>query len=492
MKSNIMIIDDLSKDYHGVQALKNVSFDIKEGEILGLIGENGAGKSTLIKLIAGAIEKSSGSIIFNNNKVSFNNPKSAIDAGIGVVYQEFNLFPNLTVYENIFFGIEIKNKYGYLNRQKMIRKFEQIIKKLGFDFSVRKKVSTLTTAYQQIVEIAKCIQRDVKLLIMDEPSAPLTENEVHKMFHVIKELNKSGVTIVYISHKLDEIIELSNRIAVLRDGEFITMIENENINEDILINHMVGRPLDEIFPEKLFSVEPDKMVVKDLSGGMIKDVSFNLKRGEILGFGGLVGSGRTELMRLIFGADMHSKGMISIDGTDVKIKSPRDAISCGIAFVPEDRKHHGLILNKNILFNASLPTLKSFTKGLKIQYDRVDTEVRKSTDTLLLKSSSLKQLTLHLSGGNQQKVVLSKWLISNSDILILDEPTRGIDVGAKQEIYLLIRELAARGKSIIVVSSEMPELIGLSHRILVMKQGMISGEVFESDMTQENILKLAS
>lgn len=493
-KEMILELKNISKDYYGVPALKNVSLNFKKGEIHGLIGENGAGKSTLIKIIAGAISKSSGEILFEDEAIDFTKPKDSIDAGIGVVYQEFNLFLNLAIYENIFFGIEIKNELGIINRKKMIEESQKIVNDLGFDFDVREPVKTLTTAYQQIVEIAKCLNRQAKVIIMDEPSAPLTDSEIKVMFDMVRELNKQGVTIIYISHKLNEIIDLTDRISVLRDGEYITTVDTEQVDENDLIKYMVGRNMEEIYPEKVISNSEVVLKCEGISGGIVKDVSFDLHKGEILGFGGLVGAGRTELMRLIFGADPLSSGTVNINDEVVAVHSPKDAITHGIALVPEDRKHHGLILNKSVFFNSALPSFNRFSKTAfkLVRFKKLDEEVDSYSKKLKLKANNKDQTVLHLSGGNQQKVVLSKWLLKDSSILILDEPTRGIDVGAKQEIYNLVKELAGQGKSIIVISSEMPELIGMSHRVLVMKDGKISGEVQNDEMTQERIMKLAS
>lgn len=494
MKDNVILsLKNVTKEYYGVKALDNVSFDIRRGEIHGLVGENGAGKSTLIKSIAGAIEMTKGSIYFNSELMSLKSPAEAIEKGIGVVYQEFNLFPNLTVYENIFFGIEIK-KNNILDRPKMIEKAKELVKELGFDFDVEVKVKSLSTAFQQITEIAKCINHNVELIIMDEPSAPLTENEVDEMFKVVKKLNDRGVTIIYISHKLNEILELSNRISILRDGKYITTINKEDANEKLLIKHMVGREIEEKHPTKKYNDGEVILQCEHLQGDKVKDVSFNLKKGEVLGFGGLVGAGRTETVRLLFGADKKNAGKIIVNGKEVKINSPTDAINSKIGLIPEDRKSQGLILNKSIFLNCLLPSLKTYSKGItgRINFKHAHEDVAKLFDLLKVKAQNQEQLVRNLSGGNQQKVVLEKWMLKDCDILILDEPTRGIDVGAKQEIYQLIHDLSEKGKSIIVISSEMPELIRVSHRVLVMHEGEITGELTGDDINQEAIMSLAS
>lgn len=484
---------NLSKDYFGVPALKNVSFKVRKGEIHGLIGENGAGKSTLIKIISGAIQPTSGDITFENKSLSIKRPIDAIEQGIGVVYQEFNLFPNLTVYENIFFGIELK-KNSTLNRSLMIKKAKEIILDLGFDFDVTQQVKRLSTALQQVTEIAKCLIHKLKLIIMDEPSAPLTDNEVDDLFKVIRRLNDQGVTIVYISHKLNEILEITDRVTVLRDGQFIKTVDTSEADESILIKYMVGRDIADIYPLKTINNSTTILEVKNLCSNKIKNVSFHLKKGEILGFGGLVGAGRTEVMRLIFGADKIDNGEIIVNNQKIKVNRPQDAIQLGIGLIPEDRKLHGLILNKSIFMNCLLPSINEYSNTLlgNIDFKKSDRDIRKYYDKLQIRATSTGQIVQTLSGGNQQKVVLGKWMLRNCEILILDEPTRGVDVGAKQEIYQLISQLSNEGKSIIVISSEMPELIGLSHRVMVMRDGRITGELVGSSISQEKIMELAS
>lgn len=487
-------LQGLTKAYHGNVVLNDVSFDLKRGEIHGLIGENGAGKSTLIKIISGAIEATAGDIVYKNEKTKITNPHDAIEKGVGVVYQEFNLFPNLTVYENIFFGRELKFSSGILDRKQMMIQSKKIINQLGFDFDVLLPVKRISTAYQQIVEIAKCINHDIELLIMDEPSAPLTESEVEDLFKVVKTLNQQGVTVLYISHKLSEILYLTDRITVLRDGQYITTLNTTDTYENELIRYMVGREIEDIYPDKVLSDGQEILRVEALSNHQINDASFTLHRGEVLGFGGLVGAGRTELARLIFGADKKQSGNIYINQQLVDIQTPMDGISQGIGLIPEDRKLHGLILNKSIYFNALLPSLQDYLRKPwpVIDFKKSQQDISNLYDLLNIKAVDLDQKVQYLSGGNQQKVVLEKWLLKDCDILILDEPTRGIDVGAKEEIYELIKDLASKGKSIILISSEMGELIGLSHRILVMHEGRITGELSGEHITQEAILKLAS
>ena len=492
-QETLLSLHEITKEYFGVPALDHVSLEIKKGEIHGLIGENGAGKSTLIKIISGAIAPTEGTLYFQQKPLKVSAPIDAMKKGIGVVYQEFNLFPNLSVYENIFFGMEIKH-HGIIHRKEMIKKADEIIKNLGFHFSSQEKVSDLSTAYQQIVEIAKCINHHISLIIMDEPSAPLTENEVKEMFRVVRAMNHQGVTVIYISHKLNEISELTDRISVLRDGHYIGTRKTSDLSENEMIKLMVGRDITEIYPDKAGSLDEVILRCEHLQSRIIKDASFELKKGEVLGFGGLVGAGRTELMRLLFGADSKAKGTILLNGKEIHIRSPKDAIANGIGLIPEDRKLHGLILNKSIYMNVVIASIALYTSKLLriVNFRKAEKDIQVFYDRLKIKATGTQQTVSNLSGGNQQKVVLAKWLLRNCDILILDEPTRGIDVGAKQEIYQLIKELGESGKSIIVISSEMPELIGVSHRILVMREGEIKGELKGNKISQEAIMRLAS
>lgn len=490
-KEVILSLKDVTKSYYGVPAIENISFDIYKGEIYGLVGENGAGKSTLIKTIAGAIESNGGEIYFDGKKLVCKSPSDAIKAGIGVVYQEFNLFPNLAVYENIFYGVEIQ-KNGFLDRKAMIKKAQETISELGFNFDVRTRVSKLSPAFQQATEIAKCINHNVKLMIMDEPSAPLTEHEVEQMFRVVRKLNDSGITIIYISHKLNEILDLTNRISILRDGHYIRTVNTCDVCENDLIRDMVGREINDIYPEKDLSAKEVVLECENLENDKVHGVSFSLRKGEVLGFGGLAGAGRTETIRILFGADNKTAGTIKIKGQVVNIKGPKDAVKNGIGLIPEDRKTQGLVLNKDIFLNSILPSQDAYSKWGFITFKKAKEDIKELYDLLKIKARGLDHKVINLSGGNQQKVVLAKWLLKDCDILILDEPTRGIDVGTKQEIYQLIKELAQEGKAIIVISSEMPELIGVSHRILVMREGRITGELVGDDISQEAIMTLAS
>lgn len=490
--SNILEIKGISKEYPGTLALDNVSFNVEKGEILAICGENGAGKSTLIKSISGAIKPSKGEIIYEGIDITKLNPHEIIALGISVIYQELNLFPNLTVYQNIFYGNEIKSVVG-LNNDEMIKQTNDLLKSFNLDIDACEIVGDLSIASQQIVEILKSVARNSKLIIMDEPTSSLAENEVNYLLKLTETLKKSGITIIYISHKLEEVIRLSDHIVILRDGKYVDTLDKNKSNQNLIIKKMVGRELEDIYPDKSIVSDYVKLECVGISNKYLDNISFSLKKGEILGFGGLVGSGRTELMRVIFGADSKTSGKIFKDGNEIEIKKPIDAIRNSIALVPEDRKIQGLILNKSLIFNTILPNTEKYKNKFNfLNITSASNELNESVNELNIKISSISQKANSLSGGNQQKIVLAKWLINNCDILILDEPTRGIDVGSKQEIYNIIKKLSDLGKSIIVVSSEMPELIGLSNRILVMSDGKISGELEGEDMTQENIMTLAS
>lgn len=491
---NILEIEEITKDFDGVRALDRVSFNIRAGEIHALCGENGAGKSTLIKAISGAIKLTSGKIKFKGKDLENKTPKERIDMGISVIYQELNLFPNLTIAENIFFGMEPKKK-GMVNRRKMIKDSKEILNKLGVNIDPNLRLGNISVAYQQMVEISKSLVRNTELLIMDEPSSSLTQHEVKIMLNLVKKLNEEGLTIIYISHKLEEVLEISDRVTILRDGTFIKSYDTVNIGKNDIIQAMVGRKIEETYPKKRLKTGKKILSCQNISGGIVKDVSFDVYEGEVLGFGGLVGAGRTDLMRIIFGADKLEDGLIKLKGNTINIKSPIDAISSGIALVPENRAKDGVILNKNIFFNEILPNLDTYERNIlgHIKFSLAKEDLYRASKNINIKMVDLNQLVGTLSGGNQQKVILAKWLLRSSDILILDEPTRGIDVGAKKEIYDLIDSLARKGKAIIMVSSELPELIGMSDRIVVMSEGKITGEIKDyKDMKEEKIMKLAS
>ena len=484
---------NICKSYPGVKALDNVSFELRRGEVHALLGENGAGKSTLCKIIAGAETMDSGEYYYFGEKVAAITPLSAKESGISMIYQEFNLIPHLKVYENLFLGKEISSAIK-TNKKEMIRQAREVFKRFDIEIDPEKRVSDLTNAYKQLVEIAKAVLEKAKVLIMDEPTAPLGNREVECLFRLIRTLKEEGVSIIYISHRLEELFEVSDRITIMRDGKYIDTLETAQTNRNQLVKLMVGRDLSEDYPSRKVEIGEEVLRVEGLSTveTKIKNVSFTLHKGEILGFAGLVGAGRTEVMRALFGADAKSSGEVYIHGKKVEINCPQDAIENGISLVPEDRKGQGVSLTMTIRENVSLVKLKDLQGLMRISRAKETKLVQEYIDSLSIKTPSMEQLAKNLSGGNQQKVAVAKWLATQSDIIILDEPTRGIDVGAKYEIYLLMNELVNMGKSLIMISSEMPELIGMSDRILVMYQGELMGELKVDEVSQENILKLAS
>ena len=490
MQDNILEMKGITKLYPGVVALEDVNFTLKKGEVHALIGENGAGKSTLIKILAGAVKRDGGSIVFDGKEWNHYTPHEAIDMGISVIYQEFNLVPMMSIEENLFFGKEIK-KGIFSDKAEMLKRSKEIFKQLDMDVDPRKPVKDLSVAYQQLTEIAKAILNKAKVIVMDEPSATLTNKELKALFDLIRRLKAEGTAIIYISHRLEEIFEIADTVTVYRDGHYIDIKPVSEMNKEKLIQLMVGRELTGTYPQNHKVYDDVVMEVKDLYNQKVKNANFCLRKGEILGITGLVGAGRTELVRMIFGADDYL-GDIYIKGKKVKIKSPADAIRYGISLLPEDRKSQGLLLDMGIDFNLSMIVLKSLTKKGFISEDEEKKVVDEYVNMISIKTPSNKQLVRNLSGGNQQKVVLAKWMASQSDIIIIDEPTRGIDVGAKAEIYELMDRLAMQGKSIIMISSELPELIGMSDRAIVMHEGEIVGEVSRGEMEQEKLLTMAS
>lgn len=488
---NILEIKNVTKCYPGVVALNNVCFAIEEGTVHALVGENGAGKSTLIKVITGAITPDEGEIIYKGNHYKALNPMLSSEIGIEAIYQEFNLAPELSVEENIYMGAKV-NSGVFINRKKMTANATDILKSLEANINPATKIKDLTVAYMQLVEISKALARDVKILIMDEPTAPLTDNEVETLFQLVRNLKKKGVTIIYISHRMDEIFELSDRVTVMRDGHVVKTVETDNITKNQLIFDMVGRELTETYPARDLKYGEKILEVKNLSGPVNAATTFSLRAGEIVGLAGLVGAGRTEIARLIIGADRKFSGEIYVNGKKAEINSPKDAIENGIAYVSEDRKNQGVLLKMPIKWNITLPILKKLSRGLFIDRRKENDCVNKYKDALSIKTPSINQLVGNLSGGNQQKVAVAKWLASESRVLILDEPTRGIDVGAKQEIYELINSLTKEGIGILMISSEMEEIMGMSDRMLVMAEGKIVGELQKEEFSQDRILRYAS
>ncbi len=481
----------ISKRFPGVNALNNVSLDLYKGEVLALVGENGAGKSTLIKILGGAFLPDTGKIFIEGNDPKINSPILARNTGVSIIYQEFNLIPDLTVRENIFLGRE-RIKAGFIDASAEYDESIDLFKKLGMDIDPDSLCRDLNTARQQTVEIAKALLVKSKIIVMDEPSAALTTQEVDTLFTIIKDLKSKGIGIIYISHRIDEVFQIADRVMVLRDGEQIGTQKVKKIKRKKLIEMMVGRSLESEFPKKKAKHGPEWLKVENLiRGKSVRDVSFSVHSGEVLGFSGLVGAGRTETMRIIFGADRPESGRIFIKDKETEISTPRHAIKNRICLLTEDRKAQGLVFIHSVLENFSLPNLTRFSRRGFLSHKEERREFDGYVTSLKIRISDHNQLVMNLSGGNQQKVVLAKWLAKNADIIIFDEPTKGIDVGAKYEIYLLINELASRGKAIIMISSELPEILGMSDRIIVMHEGRIVGNISDvKNTSQENILSM--
>lgn len=489
--SPLLTMQGIEKTFPGVRALRGVDLTLREGEVLALLGENGAGKSTLIKMLGGAHTPDSGSICIEGVDAQFSNPSEAIAAGIGIIYQEFNLIPGLAAWENIFLGRE--SHFGMVRRAEERRRAEALFARIGVAIPVDVPCGELSVAQQQIVEIAKALSQDVRLIVMDEPSAALTPQEVERLFDIIRDLKQSGIGVIYISHRLDEVFEIADRVVILRDGEVVGESKATDLTRQKMIEMMVGREIKNEFPKHRHTITDTRLAVEGLSrANAVRDVSFDIRAGEVLGLTGLVGAGRSETARLIFGADRADSGTILLDGTAVQIRSPRDAIQSRICLLTEDRKSQGLVLDASVRENFGLPNLKEFSRMgcVKLQQER--SAFANYVDRLRIKIPHQEQLARNLSGGNQQKVVLAKWLEKNAEVVIFDEPTRGIDVGAKYEIYMLINELASQGKAILMISSELPEVLGMSDRILVMHEGRITGEICDvPNATQEEIMELA-
>ena len=490
----ILTMKGIDKSFPGVHALDHVDLEVRKGEVHALMGENGAGKSTLMKVLTGIYSKDSGTITFEGREVEFTNPREAQDAGIVIVHQELNMLGHLTVAQNIFIGREFM-KGKFIDDRKMNEEARKLFDQLGIDIDPTETMSRLTVGKQQMCEIAKAISHDAKVIIFDEPSAALTEAEIEELFKIIRDLRERQLGIVYISHRMDEIKVITDRVTVMRDGGYVgTLITKDCTKEDI-INMMVGRVIYED-PKTESQVAKDAPVVLKVehlnAGRMVQDVSFELRKGEILGFSGLMGAGRTETMRALFGADPKQSGDIYVNGEKVDIKSPKDAVRHGIGYLSEDRKRFGIIVDKSVAENSTMATLDEYMKGLFIDKKKENDVAQKYVDILKTKTPGVDQLVVNLSGGNQQKVVIAKWLVRNCDILIFDEPTRGIDVGAKSEIYHLMNELVAEGKSIIMVSSEMTEILRMSDRIVIMCEDRKTGELGIEEATQERIMHAAT
>jgi ribose transport system ATP-binding protein len=489
-------LSGMSKVFPGVRALDSIDLEIYPGEVHGLIGENGAGKSTLIKVLTGVHKNDKGEIYIDGKEVHINNPRDAMHYGITAIYQELNIVQQLSVAENVFLGREIKNgsrKKGFLDLKEMRMKASELLSELGQEIDTKINVAKLGMGKQQMVEIAKALSIKTKLLIMDEPTSSLTGREVRELFKTVNELKKKGIAIIFISHRLEEVKELCDRVTVMRDGRKIETLPIKDAEIDVLIKLMVGRSLEQQFPKVEMKVGDEALRVENLTKkGVFENISFNVKKGEIIGFSGLVGAGRTEVMRAVFGVDEHDSGNIYVDGQKVSVKTPKDAMRLGMAFLTEDRKGQGLILDNTIDFNMNVASYKKSSPGFFLNLKKLKELTKENIMKLNINPPSESFVTRQLSGGNQQKVVIAKWLNTKAKIFIVDEPTRGIDVGAKVEVYNILNSLIKQGAAVIMVSSELPEILGMSDRIYVMHEGRITGEMNRHEANQENIMKVMS
>lgn len=486
-------MEGIHKHFPGVHALDNCCFEFRKGEVHGLVGENGAGKSTLMKVLTGIYQQDKGTIQYKGKTVTIRSPREAQHMGIGIIHQELNLMPHLTVAENIFIGREHMNGF-LLDNKRTNDEARNLLETLNIHIDPLTKIQDLSVSKQQMIEIAKALSYKAEVLIMDEPTAALTESEIEDLFRFIRELKAQGVGIIYISHRMDELGVITDRITVMRDGQYVSTVNTADTSIDQIIQMMVGRVIYE--KPKTHSMVPQDapivLEVKNLTSPAVKNVSFKLKKGEILGIAGLMGAGRTETARLIFGADPKTGGEIYVNGEKAIIKNPYDAVNYGIGYLSEDRKRYGLAVGLNVVDNSLLASLGDFTKQGLVDSKKASEVTSEYVKNINIKTPSIQQLLKYLSGGNQQKVVLAKWLIKDCSILIFDEPTRGIDVGSKSEIYKLMNELVHEGKSIIMISSELPELLRMSDRIAVMREGVLTGTLDIDEATQEKIMRLAT
>ena len=488
----ILQLQNITKRYPGVVALNDVSIDVIKGEVHALVGENGADKSTLIKSCTGAVVPDSGAIIVNGRKFSSFTPTLSAQNGIGVIYQEFNLVGELSVAENIFLGRAIR-KGIVIDKKAMVRQSVALFQQFDIDIDPNALVSSLTVGYQQLVEIAKALSQNAKILIMDEPSAPLTLAEAERLYAMVEKLKSSGVTILYISHRMEEIFRLSDSITVMRDGQKIATVKTSETDLNSLVKLMVGRELKETYPARKNCISKEVLLdVQNLSGNGLSDLSFQIRRGEVLGFAGLIGSGRTQTAELLFGAARQTGGKVFLKGKESKPRSPREAIDSGIALIPEDRKRQGALLELDIRSNTSMAILERLSRFFTVNKKEEKQMAEHYKAALRIKTPTIEQKIKNLSGGNQQKVIIARWLASEADLIIFDEPTRGIDVGAKSEIYALVNSLVENGKAVMMISSEMEEVMGMSDRIVVLCDGKMSGTLDRKDFNQETIMGLAS
>lgn len=489
----LLSLAGIVKSFPGVRALQDGRLELRPGEVHALLGENGAGKSTLIRILAGALAPDAGSLLLDGAPVHLRSPHEARRRGISVIFQEFNLVPSMSVRENLFLGQEHASA-GFLHHEAERKTAQRLLDRLGANFHPDTPCRDLSIAEQQLVEIAKALLHDTRILVMDEPTAALSGREVDRLFGIVRDLRSQGIAIVYVSHRLDEVFALCDRATVLRDGRHVFTGDVSGLTRTALIEHMVGRSLDAEFPRRRPTIGPARLVVRNLGRGTaVQDVSFEIRRGEILGLAGLVGAGRTETARLLFGADRPDSGTIALDGIPLRIRSPRDAIRAGICLLTEDRKHQGLVLNHSVLENFGLPNLPRFS-GFGFLRPRSELgALRTYVDELRIRIPHTDQRVGLLSGGNQQKVVLAKWLQTEAEVVLVDEPTRGVDVGARFEIYQLLHKLADAGKAVLMISSDLPEILGMSDRILVMHAGRITGEIVDvPQATQADVLRLAT
>jgi len=484
---------DISKSFFGVKALENINIHAYAGKVLALLGENGAGKSTLMKILSGIYKKDTGSIMIQGSEVNISGIKAAEELGISIIHQELSLLPNMTVCENIFLGNEKVSGFRKLNKSEMKAQSAEMLRKIGCSAEPDTMVGKISVGEMQMIEIIKAVSKHSKIIIMDEPTTALTDVETQKLFEVIEKLKSEGIAVIYISHRLDEIFQICDDVTVLRDGKLIGSARVSDVTKDQLITMMVGRELEEQFPYR--KSEPGDVVLKveNLSWkDKVRDVSFEVRRGEIVGLSGLMGSGRTETAKIIFGEYKKTSGKISVDGQEVSIQSPKDAIKYGLAYLSEDRKKEGLVLGMSVGENMTLSNLKSFEQtGFRLNRQEESKLVSEYIKKLSIKTTGSKQKIKNLSGGNQQKVIIAKWIMMSPKVLIIDEPTKGIDVGAKKEIYDVLNELKQMGKAIILISSDMPEIVGISDRVIVMHEGIVTGELEREDANQENIMKFA-
>ncbi|MEF9972514.1 MAG: sugar ABC transporter ATP-binding protein [Clostridia bacterium] len=489
----ILKMEHIHKRFPGVYALKDINLDLYEGEVLGLLGENGAGKSTLMKILSGVYQKDEGKIRVDGREVQITDVKKAHQYGISIIHQELMLVPYMTIYENVFLGREIYTTSGLVNEKRMREKTQALLDRFELGLYATQKADALTIAQQQMVEIIRAVSFNARIVVMDEPTSSLSDNEVHKLFEIIAMLKKEKVGVVYISHRLAELFQVTDRITVLRDGQYIGTRTTKETTSDELVALMVGRTLSNYFTKTPTTFGDVILEVKGLSSpGHFENVNFHLRKNEILGFAGLVGAGRSEVMKTIFGLLSRSAGEIYIAGEQVVIQRPRDAIRLGLGLVPENRRDEGLVIGNTVAFNMTMSVLREFIHAGYYDHKREWEIVRRGISRLKVSTPSVKQRVGNLSGGNQQKVVVAKWLAANPRILIMDEPTRGIDVGAKAEIYAIMNDLAKNGVSIIMISSELPEVINMSDRVMIMSAGHIVGELSGEMLTQENIMRFAT